>query len=101
MPSSIWAQLASFFFLLAAIFRDLLLLRFCLIAATALFLVIAASLGMPLWPATSSDSGVATDVLVWASVSLVLHLWAFIRLLWDERPMKPFEGDDEALFQFL
>lgn len=101
MPSSIWGQLASFFFLMAAVFSDLLLLRFCLIAANTL-LVVAAALGMPLWPNLASDNGVATDVLIWASLSLVLHLWAFVRLLWDERPMHAFpEADEEALYQFF
>jgi hypothetical protein len=100
MPSNIYAQLASFFFLMAAVFTDLLLLRFCLVVANAM-LVVASALGFPLWPDYIAP-GVAIDSLVWASLALTLHIWAFIRLLLDERPLKPFEdADDEALFQYF
>ncbi|KAI9024832.1 hypothetical protein DFJ74DRAFT_57345 [Hyaloraphidium curvatum] len=101
MPANIWSQLASFFFLMSAVFTDLLLLRFCLVLAN-MFLVVSASVGFPLWPAIYGDGGPAVDSLVWASLALVLHLWALIRLLLDERPMKPFEApDDEALYRFF
>ncbi|KAI9021827.1 hypothetical protein DFJ74DRAFT_670666 [Hyaloraphidium curvatum] len=100
MPSNVWAQLASFFFVLAAVFADLLLLRFCLVAANAL-LVVAAAVGFPLWPDVAGQ-GVAIDTLVWSSISLALHLWALIRLLLDERPLPPLpDPDDEGLFQYF
>ena len=48
MPySHLYAQLASFFFLMSAVFTDLLLLRVCLVMANAL-LVVAAAVGFPL-----------------------------------------------------
>lgn len=98
--SNLYAQLASFCFLMSAVFSDLLLLRFCLVLANAL-LVVAASVGFPLWP-DFVGTGVAVDTLVWSSVALTLHIWAFVRLLLDERPIPPFKNpNDEALFQYF
>jgi len=99
--NSIYSQLASFFFLFAAIFNDILLIRFCLVAANGL-LIICAALGWPLWPNYQAIPNVAIDTLVWSIPAFVLHLWAFVVLVLDEQSMKRFdEVDCESLFQFF
>lgn len=99
-PAGPLGQLANLFFILSAVFSDLLLLRFALVVANAC-LVANAAIGFPSWHG-SPGSGIAVDALIWSSVALSLHLWAFIRLLWDERPVPPFDDpDEEALFHLF
>src|SRR5947209_4599140 len=102
MASSIYAQLASFFFLLAAIFSDILLIRFCLVMGN-LLLMINGSLGLPIWPnAISNPFHVAIDVLVWSTLAFCLHLFALTMLIRDERAVKRFPSDDnESLYQYF
>ena len=101
-PNTYYYQLANFFFLLSAVFSDVVLIRSCLVLAYVLMLVQTAT-GWPSWPhAVGSDpSFVAADGLTWLGVILPLHVWAVARLVWDERMLKAFgEERDESLWAF-
>jgi hypothetical protein len=101
MTNSIYVQIANFFFVMAAVFNDILLVRYCLVLANGL-LVVAAALGWPLWPDYSATSEVAVDSLIWASVAFVLHLWALVHLLLDQRSGAKFDDENsESLYQFF
>ncbi|KAI9010549.1 hypothetical protein DFJ74DRAFT_684864 [Hyaloraphidium curvatum] len=101
MPANLWSQLASFFFVMSAVFTDLLLLRVCLVLAN-MFLVVHFGTGIPVWPEITTSGGPAVDSVVWASIALALQLWALVRLFLDEWPMKPFAApNDEALYRFF
>ena len=97
--NSIFDQLGSFFFLLAAIFNDVILIRLTLVLGN-FFLLLNAALGWPMWPNVISE-GVQWDSLAWAGSALVLHLYAFTLLLMDERRLRRFTDDNcEAIYQF-
>jgi hypothetical protein len=101
MVSSIYSQVASFFFLFAAIFSDILLVRFCLVLGN-LLLMVNAALGLPIWPNVINAPNVAIDVLVWSTLAFLLHLLALYRLLYDEKACRRFPEDrSESLFQFF
>jgi len=101
MVNAIYSQLASFFFLLAAIFNDILLVRFSLVVGNIL-LIVGASLGWPLWPNVSNWPNVAIDTVVWCSVTVVFHLWMLTVLVLDERPVRRFQNEDcESLYQYF
>lgn len=102
---SIWVQLASFFFMLAGLHGDLLLIRLFLYLAYTMLLVNAV-LGSPLWPNLSnlddfsfSDS-IATDSLVWAILSLYVHGSSLVALIWDEKEVVLNE-DEAALWRMM
>lgn len=101
---SIWVQLGSLFFLLAGLNHDLLIIRLFLYLAY-LMLLINALLGSPLWPNLMnmdefSSQNMATDSLIWASVSLYVHASSLIALIWDEREPKLTE-DQAALWRLM
>jgi hypothetical protein len=101
--NSIWAQLASLAFLFAAIFNDILLIRFCLVLANFL-LIVASLLGWPLWPNLIANpfQEIALDTFLWSLFAFILHFWAFFMLLVDERRMKRFsDANSESLYQFF
>ena len=102
MVAAIFNQIASFSFLMAAVFSDILLIRICLVFGN-LFLMIWGILGVPKWPAVISvPYFVAIDTLVWSSAALTLHSWAVTRLLMDERQLGRFKDDmEERLFQYF
>jgi len=102
MPSSIYVQLANFFFVMAAIFNDVLLIRISLTVANA-FLILTAALGWPMWPEFAAPGNPApVDTLVWCSIAFVLHFWATSVLIMDERSRGRFEDDHvESLYQFF
>jgi len=98
-PSSAWCQCAYLFFLLAALFNDILMLRFCLVMANVL-LIVASCLGMPIWGELSTHCFVL-DSFLWASICGLVHLVAVVQLLHHERPIE-FENErDEMLWRFL
>ena len=101
MAGSIFSQLASFFFLLAAVFADIIIIRFVLIIGS-IFLLINGIMGLPRWPNTSNLPIVAIDVIVWSGLTLVLNLYAFTCLVLDEHVNKRFPQDEsESLYQFF
>jgi hypothetical protein len=101
MAGSIFSQLASFFFLWAAIFNDILLIRFVLIMGNA-FLLVNGSLGLPRWPEVINLPPPAIDTIVWSGLAFVLHAYAFVCLLVDEKAVRRFPEDNaESLYQLF
>ena len=101
MINSIFYQLANVFFVLAAIFSDIILIRFSLVMGNML-LIINAALGWPFWGSYINTPNVQIDTLVWSSLALVLHSWAFFVLMLDARELKPFEDhNSESLYQYF
>lgn len=56
-----------------------------------------------MWPNSgSTGEAVPLDSLVWSSIAFILHSWAFLVLLVDEREGKRFDDDDtESLYRFF
>lgn len=102
-PHSLLYQISQFFFLLSALFSDLALVRFCLVAAYV-FLLLQNALGWPMWDAFigKDPSQVQVDAIVWTVVNVSLHGWALAKLLLDERLVSKFATpDDEAIWAFF
>lgn len=103
---SIWIQLGSFFFLLAGLIGDLLLIRLFLYLAYVMLLVNAV-LGSPLWgkiyavdKTITFSEDIAMDSFIWALSSLYVHGSSLVALIWDERAPKLTE-DEEALWRMM
>lgn len=99
-PGGPLQQLSNASFFLAALFGDILFIRFFL-AMAYVFLLTTGALGFPSWPSASSTGNVAVDIIVWASLSGSLHLLAFLRLLADERGISFKSEDEEQLWRFF
>lgn len=54
----------SFFFLLAGLFGDLLLIRLSLFMAYV-WLMVAAGVGYPVWPSTANLGWISLDGIIW------------------------------------
>jgi hypothetical protein len=89
---------ASFFF--AAVFGDVLLIRFFLSLANIFFFA-SAFLGQPRWPSVEYTGGIFLDSVIWSGLSGMLHILALIRLLADERPIKFRNEEEEQLWRFF
>lgn len=96
-PLSIWIQCASFCFLSAGVFSDLLLIRICLVFAY-LFLLLNGLLGSPLWGSLYSPNQISLDTVLWAIANLYVHMTSAIRLILDERRVVLTE-EEEALWR--
>ena len=110
-PLSLYNQLASFCFLLAGNFTDILLVRLCLSGAY-ICLLSAAVAGSPLWPHLWRQHHLSVDGLCWGVICLYVHLCGVSNLLRDERSVQftrkgGGEGEegsteeDEALWRML
>ena len=100
LPGGPFAQLSNIAFFLAAVFGDLLLLRFFLSMAYV-FLLISAALGQPRWPYVDSNGNIFIDTIVWATLSGALHIVSLVRLILDERRIKFKTEDEEQLWRFF
>lgn len=100
LPGGPLSQLSNASFFLAAVFGDLLLLRFFLTMAYV-FLFVSALLGQPRWPSVSSTNNIFLDSVIWAALSGTLHMIALVRLLSDERRIKFKKDDEEQLWRFF
>jgi len=104
MVNAIYWQLSKVCFVLAAIFTDILLIRFCLVLGN-MFIIINSCLGWPLWPngiKPPIETNLPIDSLVWSTLAFFIHLWAFSLLVYDERSCKRFEDkESEILYQFF
>jgi hypothetical protein len=92
-PLSFWMQLASFFFTMAGIHEDLLVIRFFLVMSYFM-LFLNSVLGSPLWPHARSSGGIFVDTLLWSIIGLYVHGSSLICLILDERQVSL--TDDEA-----
>lgn len=99
-PGGPLQQLSNASFFLAALFGDILLIRFFL-AMAYIFLLVSGTLGFPTWPSASSTGNVALDIILWASLSGSLHLLALVRLVADERRISFINEDEEQLWRFF
>ena len=101
-----WIQLLNFFFFLAALFNDVLLIRLSL-GGGFLFLMINALTGSPLLPnvayATDAngDVPIALDGFIWAAVTGFFHYYFIYYLLRDERDVKLESPEHEAVWRFF
>ena len=100
-PASIWGQLASFFFLMAALFSHVLPIRFFLTLAYIMLIILYAT-GIPSWPEVARDGFISLDGLIWALVTVVFHAYALYRHLKDELPVPSFASEEEEeLWRFF
>jgi hypothetical protein len=98
-PVSIYLQCASFCFLCAGQFADLLIVRFCLFGAYSC-LFTNAIMGSPLFPLWRKPGHVSIDLLCWCCCCLYTYASSIINLLNDER--KVILGvDEDALWRML
>lgn len=100
LPGGPLAQLSNVSFFLAAVFGDLLLLRFFLSMAYV-FLFISALLGQPRWPSAGSTDAAFLDTVIWAGLSGALHIVALVRLILDERRIRFKTDDEEQIWRFF
>lgn len=100
LPGGPLAQLSNVSFFLAAVFGDLLLLRFFLSMAYV-FLFISALLGQPRWPSVASTDAAFLDTIIWSALSGALHIVALVRLILDERRITFKTDDEEQLWRFF
>src|SRR4051812_22438689 len=77
---SVYYQFANLFFLLAALYTDILLIRGSLVLGN-LMILIQAALGWPFYPCWTNAPWVSLDTLVWSFLSLLFHSLAVLRLL--------------------
>eukprot|EP00127_Corallochytrium_limacisporum_P001146 Clim_evm9s42 gene=Clim_evmTU9s42 len=98
-PTGLWMWFSNFFFLLAAVFTDLLLIRGSLSIAY-MFLLINAACGLPRWPYMSVEGYMSLDGVIVATFVGFFHCIATWRLMWDERPLK-FDARGEELYRFF
>ena len=98
-PLSIWIQLASFFFTLAGVHSDLLIIRFLLFLAY-LMLFLSAVMGAPLWPDAMAEGQIAVDGLLWSFLGLYVHGASLVHLVLDERRVK-LSPEEEALWRMF
>jgi hypothetical protein len=99
-PLSFWVQISNWFFLLAGLHGDLLIIRLSLFLAY-LLLVVNSVVGSPLWPlATAGNGKISVDGLLWAAVSLYVHGASLFALIWDERHVQLNE-DEVALWRMM
>lgn len=98
-PVSIYLQCASFCFLCAGNFSDLLVVRCCLLSAYSC-LAINALMGSPLWPALHKPGYISLDALFWCFCCLYTYACSIVRLLLDESHVRLTE-DQEALWRML
>jgi hypothetical protein len=98
-PLSFWIQLASFFFTMAGIHADLMVIRFFLVMSY-LMLFLNSILGSPLWPNARSSGGIFVDSLVWSIINLYVHGSSLICLILDERHTS-FTDDEAALWRMF
>jgi len=93
-PASIWGQLANFFFCMAGLTSDLLVVRLSLLVAYS-FLLVQGATGYPFWGSVVAEPHfVALDTLLWCVMMIYVHGSACATLLLDERYVKL--SDDEA-----
>lgn len=98
---SIWSQLASFFFLLAALFSHVLPIRFFLTLAYLMLILLYAT-GIPTWPNILREGFVSLDGLLWSLTTVIFHGYALYRHFKDELPVPPFASEEEEeLWRFL
>lgn len=103
-PSAPWLQFSSFFFLMSAMWSDLILVRGCLILAYVNVLIFVLT-GLPAsgqWVGNLQE--LALDTLLWAAVNLLFHGIAFFRVFSDEindKYAKLKTEDDKALFRMF
>lgn len=93
-------QLANVCFLFAALFSDLILIRLFLFLAYV-FLFAYGATGLPQWPQVDSNGNIALDRMIWSAAIGTLHFVNFLQLLWDERPIKFRNEDEEQLWRFF
>lgn len=98
-PLSFWVQLAGFFFVLAGIHSDLLVIRFFLSLAYGM-LFLNAALGSPLWPNVSNPGHVSVDSLLWGVAGMYVHGVSLLCLVLDERKVELTE-DEAALWRMF
>jgi hypothetical protein len=98
-PVSIYLQCASFCFLCAGQFADLLVVRFCLFGAYSC-LFANAIMGSPLFPYWRRPGHVSLDLLGWCCCCLYTYASSIINLLNDERPV-PIGAEEDALWRML
>jgi len=102
--SGAWGHLANFWFFLAAIFSDILLIRICLVGGF-LFLIINAFTGLPLEPdvfiSTSwPDGTIFLDLIIWSVVTGSFHVIAIWIHLRDERQLK-LDDNEEPIWRYF
>ena len=98
-PLSFWVQLACFFFVLAGIHSDLLVIRFFLFLAYDM-LFLNAALGSPLWPNVSKPGHFSLDSVLWAVAGMYVHGASLLCLFLDELKVDLTE-DEAALWRML
>ena len=81
---SIWMQLANFFFILAGLCGDLLIIRLTLFIGY-FFLFLNSALGGPLWGSVSNPGVIIIDILIWGIIGMYVHGASLICLFVDER----------------
>jgi hypothetical protein len=98
-PLSFWVQLACFFFILAGIHSDLLVIRFFLFLAYCM-LFLNAALGSPLWPNSSNPQHISVDAILWGLVGMYVHGASLLCLILDERKVE-LDKDETALWRMF
>lgn len=96
---SIYMQCASFCFLCAGQFGDLLVVRFCLFGAYSC-LFTNAIMGSPLFPLWHKPGHISLDLLCWCCLCLYTYASSIINLLRDERAVM-LGADEDALWRML
>lgn len=99
-PGCPWQQAASACFTLAGWFSDILLIRIFLFMAYV-WLLAASLIGFPRWPEYETTGFISVDGIVWATVNIVVHGVAIVKLLSDERPVHFDTDDEQEMFRFL
>jgi hypothetical protein len=99
-PLSFWMQLASFFFTMAGLHADLLVIRFFLVMSY-LMLFVNSILGSPLWPNAWASGGVLVDSLLWSLIGLYVHGSSLVCLILDEREVTFISEDEASLWRMF
>jgi hypothetical protein len=94
---SIWMQLANFFFTLAGLSGDLLIIRLTLFTAYS-FTFLNAALGGPLWGSVSNPGFLNTDIFIWGLIGMYVHGASLVCLFADERKIV-LTKEEEALWR--
>eukprot|EP00730_Choanoeca_flexa_P017075 TRINITY_DN8177_c0_g1_i1.p2 TRINITY_DN8177_c0_g1~~TRINITY_DN8177_c0_g1_i1.p2 ORF type:complete len:401 (+),score=41.50 TRINITY_DN8177_c0_g1_i1:1812-3014(+) len=101
---ALWAQLGNLWFFFAAIFGDILLIRFCLCMGF-LFLIVNAATGLPLYPDVVASSvweehTIFLDIVIWASITGAFHVYSIYLHLKDEATIT-FTDAEEQVWRFF
>ncbi|EGD72459.1 hypothetical protein PTSG_00482 [Salpingoeca rosetta] len=98
----IWFIFSNFFFFMAAVFGDILLIRICLIGGF-LFLMINACVGLPdyhdFWK--NSTPIIFIDIIVWCVITGAFHVYAVYLLIRDEAPVSLKDEEEEAVWRLF